>query len=494
MISEMVAQMNKDAEEIDIPEKFVKSQAPEDTTVAALGLAQAAVGEEQHVRNLEANKALVALGFTEAEAASLRIGVCMSGGGMRAFYESLGFMAGLETTIANGRSLLDAVQYSSVLSGSSWMQWTFLASDHATFASFAKSAEEVDVNTGFLNFTYGSFLSDMLGKWGRVGVEEMYAVYLSTVLGQLKTGKKDGRLDGYISKTPPKPMKPYPIATFIELNGPETANVAHLQASWYEVTPHRVAVASPHDPPKQMQWIPTTAFGQKFNKNGTIHVPPRFSLDRYQAQDDIPFLMAITGSAWAATMGEIKDFAKGTKWESVLGAWAKFRGDDAHVFNPSLHGFHTGHAGDRCKVRDAGMSVNLPFLPLLQRECNIILVKDASAENREEGKQMPRTGQTMRERANQWLIAWATYFPGLHFEEQEAIPSTLGDEIYCFKVGKAHVFYVPRLTDFETGVFVYAKNDRVTAMQVNSKLMAEKAPTLLAKIKKFASELAPTPH
>lgn len=90
--------------------------------------------EEKHVKSLGTAAELSKL-LGIADQTNLRVGVCCSGGGMRAFYESVGFLAGLEEA-----KILPSVDYIATLSGSAWMEWAFLASEAESYGEFAAHA------------------------------------------------------------------------------------------------------------------------------------------------------------------------------------------------------------------------------------------------------------------------------------------------------------------------------------------------------------------
>lgn len=282
---------------------------------------------------------------------------------MRAFYEALGFLCGLEEI-----GLLGCVDFTAALSGSSWMLFTFLASGCKTFQEFALLAMRPLTKRLHVDRIW----TDLYQKRFQLGVIDLVA----SLLQQLLMGQLLGKTDSIVSiSTLQAPAElPYPIATFIELkvtDNKEELNAPDytLKSTWFEVTPAEVACAPRGGTPAA---IPVGAFASYFDDQGVQKTRP-------PPQDDLAYLLAITGSAYAAPLSELVESAPA--WLRPMLDKLRDRNPSKAVINPTIGDFRLPHRLADFHPRDGGIAYNVPIEPLLRRGCNVILMMDSSAEN-----------------------------------------------------------------------------------------------------------------
>jgi hypothetical protein len=270
------------------------------------------------------------------------------------------------------------------------------------------------------------------------------------------------------------------------------ADEAHLRASWFEVSPLHFAVSAPGDPSLEVHASLAGAFGAQFLKHrGSLNT--RKLTDYTNAQDDVAFLLGICGSAFAASVSEIADTLPGFIGYPLLAwNWLCGRETDYHPINPKIFDFRLGKGkDDEVRVRDAGMSLNFPLFPLLRRKCNVIIIKDSSAQNDGgcSGEQLLR--------AVKWFDNWKKYFekdldffPDIATQLKGKLDPNgqLQPDVYRFhnKANTLHILFIPRLTNVDTLSFFLPLQERCNAVNDNTDLVLK----LREKIKKELVEIA----
>jgi hypothetical protein len=392
---------------------------------------------------------------------------------MRAFYESLGFMAGLEDI-----GVLPAAKYMAGVSGSTWMLWTFLASEFNTFSEFLAHARNVDI---WLSVTWERIKKDRADKGWGLGLVDFWAAFLSILVQ--KAGNLPANTPSILRITEKRAKSglPLPIATFIESAKNQNYKFQAKEATWFEVTPYTLGCASPKSDPNVVLRIPTEAFGAEF-KEGVIAGAV--------AQDDIAFLIAVAGSAFAASLADIADLMPIWLRLPLKVALAILRSGGLHLVNPEIFDYRKGAPSPMCRVRDAGISLNMPFMPLLRRDCNVIIVMDSTnVDNAEE----------MRVKAVAWFAEWQKrYFPEVAFPDVDSTlqkhfkDKSLPHAFYHLKSSnsKYHLIYLHKFSPIGTFSIKYSATDREKTIDDPRNFVNEHKEDLKKILREIAESLA----
>ena len=357
------------------------------------------------------------------------ISVVCSGGGYRAMLGSLGSFSGLQEI-----GLFDAVTYISTLSGSTWALG-LLMSTRKTVAHLKKYIAQrlttdfyrvnssdaqlignmLAVKIAFYQFVttvdlFGSFLAKHLlgGFFG----QKCQKVHLSDQIEYIKDG-----------------TVPFPIYTAID------ARIRAVgQAPWYEFTPFEIGSAV------YALYVPTWAYGRRFNKGKSIDNAPEQSLG---------FHFGVFGSAYGAHIGlaweriakKMRSSIAKTVIEKVLtkSRVVQLRFSWARVCN-----FMFGIGGTplykskHLKLVDAGIEFNLPYPPVsgerAERQSDILIFFDFSQD-------IPSALQKVEQYAHKHGLK----FPSINYESiKKKTISIFKDEQ---DVSVPVVIYIPRITD-----------------------------------------------
>ncbi|MDP3889400.1 MAG: hypothetical protein Q8Q25_02570 [bacterium] len=332
----------------------------------------------------------------------IRIGLAFSGGGYRAMTLTAGFMVKLEEL-----GILQSSLYVASLSGSTWYlaPWIFTKKSAAEYKNDLKntiSKSDADISAQMLqefkkevpnipsNFLYDAIIPKFLFKIPLSSVD-LYGAFLAKAL--LKPVDKNyhhalslGMQMSSISEG----NTPFPIYTAV------SENTLLNQYQWYEFNPFEV---------ENLNFgltIPSWAFGRKFDKGKSTE--PQFPQEL-----SLGYLMGIFGSAYAIdVLGEIdQQHIRIAPWIKNITCWAApyicpeigravetGRFYPAFVYNP-WKGLQLGEKEeeftiigpeneltreDKFTFVDAGISFNIPLLPLLksERDLDVIIVGDAS--------------------------------------------------------------------------------------------------------------------
>lgn len=303
-----------------------------------------------------------------------------SGGGCRAMISTLGFLIG-----AKEIGLLDATTYITALSGSTWMLGLWMTSN-LPIGKFKRQLIPKMSNGIELVSTeeMGLILSNFLVKFAfdqSITLVDFYGALLANTFLR-DFGNRRQRI--YLSDQRKRVRiadVPFPIYTAVSGEG-------SLKHSWYEFTPFEVGNIW------LKSYVPTWAFGRKFNKGVSVDFAPEQSLG---------FYLGTFGSAFSANVDTMykESFLLGIepiyrKIESnvpfgivkkiasePLRKLGKQRVTWAEVFNYTA-GMQTSPISikKQLKLVDAGLDLNLPYSPVSgqrpERKADILIFLDAS--------------------------------------------------------------------------------------------------------------------
>ncbi|BDC34731.1 hypothetical protein Noda2021_06890 [Candidatus Dependentiae bacterium Noda2021] len=299
------------------------------------------------------------------------IALVCSGGGVRAMLSALGAVNALAKT-----GLYDTLTYIPTLSGSTWTLGGYLSSD-MTIDQY-KDFTVKNLSSGLApSLSDLSSISNVLllkkSFKQPTGLVDLYGTLLAGTIFRFAGGKRQTMALSEQAKRIDSAQHPLPIYTAVhaEIGQPE---------EWYEFTPYEVGSAW------QGAYIPSWAFGRKFNNGVSVDFSPEQSFG---------FLLGIYGSAFAATARKMyKEYIEpNIKIEVVRNVidsiLAVPTGEvrlivPAFVFN-YMKGVNATKSfyADLLSLADAGLDFNLPYPPVSgrrpERKADIIIFIDASA-------------------------------------------------------------------------------------------------------------------
>lgn len=306
-----------------------------------------------------------------------RIGIAMSGGGVRAATCAYGFIAGL-----NEIGLLDAVTYAVGLSGSTWLISSFLELGKSVGEyrqEFLQAitqehllAPSAITDTFLQKFVYNQPMS----------IVDLYGVYLSnkffrnidTDIGRQRVWFSDVRnrvTDGSLM---------FPLCTAVEISRSKSKPI------WFTFSPFEVGSD------ELGLYVPTWALGRKFlaGVSTDLRNPPELRLG---------FFMGLWSSALSSTFQYtfdvgVKKYVNNLVMRTIIKNVLKqtigpLQFAPINIANP-FYGIQSVSYKDLEELTfvDAGLAYNLPITPLLnnKRGVDIIVVLDASGKvHAEEG-------------------------------------------------------------------------------------------------------------
>lgn len=292
------------------------------------------------------------------------IGVCMSGGGMRAAMAALGLFEGL-----NQINMLDTLTYACGLSGSTWFlsQYVYAGLPLGSYHGLFLDALCVP------HFFSISSVTDMLWKKYAFGqqmsIVDLYGVYLANTFFHHLPNENDRQkitLSELGAHALPEKM-PYPLFT-----AGETNEAFH----WTTFSPHMCSCET-----LKMN-CPPWAFGRTFVNGTSTNFAPEQSLG---------FMMGIWGSALSGSLEEMlatqAHLLDEWLYNSLQGVLSVTGLDDIRfatikMHNPMYQVDHTPYKKKKDLIFvDAGYEYNLPIMPLVQneRKADVIFILDASA-------------------------------------------------------------------------------------------------------------------
>lgn len=327
-----------------------------------------------------------------------RIAFCSSGGGYRAMISTLGSFVGASNWSKEGAGLLDAVTYNAGLSGSTWAIAGWLQSHLATPADYLKALSN-RLGTDLYKIDSSELPNIVQGLVRKVSFDEPLS--LIDIYGALLYQKL---LKGLAHEYPVLGAQTTIVGTGKVPMPIYTSVIGEIKPyQWMEFTPYEVGSTF------QNAYVPTWAFGRSFNGGKSQDFAPPQSLG---------YCMGIWGSAFSAhardiyghIIREAPDIFRNyliqtgmppaaaselatlmTELIKKYEATSEFKGVIEH---PRLHtriypaeilnwtyGVKDAPLNNQKTLIlvDAGIHINLPFVPLLRKErkVDIIIVFDA---------------------------------------------------------------------------------------------------------------------
>ncbi len=330
----------------------------------------------------------------------ITLGYVAPGGGYRAMILTSGYLAALEDL-----GLLDATSYISALSGSTWflMPWLFSNNSiHSFQQSLEKKIKDKKFNIQTIAFDNSGYLkpeylealvADLWPKFlfnQSISSVDIYGSLLSkalldpTIRKYHLTDVWDHVKDG---------NKPFPLFTSVNVY---TNSAGQQDYNWNEFTPLEV---------RNLEYktaMPTYSFGSLFDQGKAKEISPQQSLG---------YLMGTFGSAYLVNLIDIQKIIDGLKAQaaqkmsteatqyliaatlvnliSVLPTSVNtMRVFPSLTFNPYKNASFSNvpkslKTSDQLMYVDAGISYNIPVLPLLRpsRNVNAIIIGDTSGDN-----------------------------------------------------------------------------------------------------------------
>lgn len=296
-----------------------------------------------------------------------RIGIAMSGGGMRAAICTYGFFAGL-----NDIGLLDSTLYAAGLSGSTWLLSHYLMSGlpiDEYKEPFMKALTE-------RHLISPSAVADVL--WPKfifgqhISIVDIYGVFLAnTWFRNLHTDLARQRL--YFTDLRRRIAtgdKVFPICTAVE------ASSGSLGYSWFSFTPYEVGSE------RNKLFTPTWSFGRRFKNGKSIDFAPEQTLG---------FLMGLWGSALSGTAYHMLKAVELESHPTLMKALDNIMMETGvgglqfaaiKMLNPwfGVEGPYKNLT--HLTLFDSGYAFNVPLPPLFNKERNldIIICLDASGD------------------------------------------------------------------------------------------------------------------
>jgi len=320
------------------------------------------------------------LGTEIAEEQLPTIGLCFSGGGYRSMIGTLAFL-----NESHKVGLLDAVDYISTLSGSTWALATWLGHDLAFDQLIALTRNQISssiidgidrrllLENCIWKLFYRQKMS-LVGIWGSIVANVLFSDFEKNYIGSPKTRILRGKMPKLSQFRAKIDQGSYPMPLF-------TAVSVSSGYKWFEFSPYEVGLIDHNI------YVPSWSFGRHFAKGRSTDYPPEHGID---------YLMGIWGSAFTASLGEILDncFDKkfldevNSKEENDFGLGAdvisaQFRSEFLKLrLSPAkIKNIAGENSMTFLTLVDAGIDFNLPVPPLLKKErkLDLIIIYDLSS-------------------------------------------------------------------------------------------------------------------
>ncbi|GJN93623.1 hypothetical protein Rhopal_006680-T1 [Rhodotorula paludigena] len=353
------------------------------------------------------------------------VAIAASGGGYRAM---LNTTASLEAAKETG--LWDVTTFISSVSGSCWalntlfsigggdISWTLRHLRSRVKEPFLRPetlVDLLDVDNGASRAILTAPILKDASTGGEISLVDAYGVFVSTrlyvpspdlpppprplSLRALKTSAQrdltdDGKAPLPIYTTVRHDIPPPEELEAIERQGGEKAKERMTKAeyTWFETTPYEVGSD------KLGAWIPTWALGRVFEDGRSAERVPELG---------IPVLSGIYASAFSASLFsyflEVRPLLASLPLFSRIDDFVKsnaFKLDMIHPLPPAelpnfLYRLPSSSLSSPSSLpssltsartlgfADAGINLNLPYLPLLRRQCDVVIALDASADSQD---------------------------------------------------------------------------------------------------------------
>ncbi len=364
-----------------------------------------------------------------------RIAVCCSGGGVRASLATAGLLSGLHEIGA-----LDATTYVSGLSGSTWTiaPWMLCQKPFSSFypemlkritnGFTHRSSEELMEAIEETLPIMGEYLLKKLIFKDIPSVIDLYGYILARTLLQQSLKEADYfSIDLADQQMFLSHDRPLPLYTAV-IPHDDTIHYAWLTFSPFEVSSDDL-----------QSGVPAWAYGREFNQGTSVNNAPPLSMG---------FLLGLWGSALSVSFEEAygmmidslepKSLFSALKYLIQATSIGDTRFFPAYI-NNITHNMHplAFHDHQHTTVIDAGLTINLPLPPLLNRDrdIDIIIICDAS---------MNVMGAPELQKAEEWARAHKAPFPYINYKHISEQSFTVFDD------GPDHpevpiVIYVPML-------------------------------------------------
>lgn len=299
-----------------------------------------------------------------------RIAFCASGGGYRALVATIGYLIGAQMI-----GLLDAITYMATLSGSTWAlaPWISIGCPISDFKEYVIPRVSFGLSNIRSVYEVQWILSLLIAKYFYEQPLTWVDPYGALIANALLSHFEQLRQRTYLSdqaRQIEQGDKLFPLYTAASVD-------EGMPTEWYEFSPYEIGGTWLGNGGK---WVPSWAFGRKFNYGVSINNAPEQSLG---------YLMGLFGSAFAANYGQIYEAIDlNIENHHIRQAISKFvasiskkrltSAEDcnftAHMPSSPIEHLST------IKLGDAGVDFNVPFPPLLRKEraIDIIIVFDAS--------------------------------------------------------------------------------------------------------------------
>lgn len=395
------------------------------------------------------------------------IGICGSGGGLRALVAGAGSMCA-----ASEDGLFDCVTYIAGVSGSCWLQSMYFSTItncnmhhlidhlkarlgiHIAFPPAAFSAlVSAPTNKPLLSGLIEKLKGDPKANFGLVDV---YGILLAARFlvprGELDVDEHNFKLSNqrrYIRAG----ANPLPIYTAVRHEIPdvdvdtpaevpsaseESKEKAKKEAwfQWFEITPYEFFCE------EFAAGIPTWAMGRRFYDGKDVLQPGGFHMPEIR----MPLLLGMFGSAFCATLShyyrEIRPLVQSISGFAAIDEAISGRNEDlskVHPIDPTslpnpVYGMDEGRLPKttptsllKCEyiqLMDAGMSNNLPIYPLLRpgRNVEIIIAFDASADIKTDNWLSVADGYARQRGIKGWPV-------GIGWPKEEAPPQETAEQL-----------------------------------------------------------------
>lgn len=299
------------------------------------------------------------------------ISIIMSGGGYRAMLGAVGFLAGAEKI-----GLLNATTYLSTLSGSTWAvaPWIAMGMSLTDYKEYV--SQEITQNITTINSDEAGLVASILGQ--KIVFREPITsvdIYGSLLANRLLADFGERRQLVRLSDLHERIRNadyPYPLFTAIDAR-----MRAAQDPAWFEFSPHEIGCA------EFGAYIPTWAYGRKFDAGTSINFAPEQSLG---------FQLGTFGSAFGVHVEYMWNHIASklpSSWFKGLMTQIVKKNAGKRMFWAALPNYMFGmkkqEVSERkyLKLVDAGLAFNLPYPPVSgersERKSDVLVFCDMSA-------------------------------------------------------------------------------------------------------------------
>lgn len=292
------------------------------------------------------------------------IGLALSGGGMRAAIATTSFLAALDKY-----ALLDQVSYVSTLSGSSWPLFSWLYHD-THFSEFSPQFKKLVIEAEPRRLT-AQYAKDFLFNGKKRSLSSLWGAYISSlVIDQSPNAHSQMSLERLKKALDPE-RYPYPLFSALATN--------KRPHQWFEFSLHEAGF---------------TDFFAQSEQRKNYFTDVALLRDYSDKASELPLysLLGIVSSAYTIKSADLMRKALS---QLVLPHYFTFLPAHLVTLCNSLDSVRMKEAkllnfGYSCEgalfqhdkhlfLTDAGIALNVALPPLLQRECSVVMILDASS-------------------------------------------------------------------------------------------------------------------